>query len=88
MTYHRQFEDDDSILKALTTFGFIVVVLGLPLSYLFLTYWMNSFAYRKGMGVWIFLLWGGGIIALGIMTVVIQSIRTARRNPVVSLRYE
>jgi putative ABC transport system permease protein len=64
------------------------LVIGLSLSYVFLSSWLNSFAYREGTGVWVLLLSGGGIILLGTVTVVLQSLQAARRNPVMSLRYE
>jgi putative ABC transport system permease protein len=50
--------------------------------------WLQSFAYRAEIKIWLFVL--AGFIAFGIalLTVSWQSWRAATRNPVEALRYE
>jgi putative ABC transport system permease protein len=50
--------------------------------------WLKDFAYKTKLSWWVFGF--AGIIAFGIalLTVSLQSWRTATRNPVEALRYE
>jgi len=60
----------------------------IPVIWLALHKWLQSFAFRTEVSMWIFLL--SGLIAFGIalLTVSWQSWRAATRNPVDALRYE
>ena len=66
----------------------IANVIAWPISYFAMRGWLSSFAYRTGIGPAVFL--GAALMALLIAmgTVSYQSIRTARANPVDSLKYE
>ena len=66
----------------------IAFVIAIPVMWLLLDKWLQSFAYRTRPGVGVILL--TGIIAFGIalITVTWQSWRAATRNPVEALRYE
>ena len=66
----------------------IAFVIAIPVMWLLLNKWLQSFAYRIRPGVGVILL--TGIIAFGIalITVTWQSWRAATRNPVEALRYE
>jgi putative ABC transport system permease protein len=59
-----------------------------PLTWMLLSKWLESFAYRIGVNPLMFLL--GGVIALTIAmaTISFHTIRSARANPVKALRYE
>lgn len=59
-----------------------------PAAYLLMNKWLQSFAYRTGVSVWIFIL--SAVLAFGIalLTVSFQAIRAASSNPADSLRYE
>jgi putative ABC transport system permease protein len=50
--------------------------------------WMSGFAYRVGIHLWVFLVSAAIVIAVAFITVALQSCRTARANPAVTLRYE
>jgi putative ABC transport system permease protein len=56
--------------------------------YLLMQRWLQSFAYRAGISWWIFALTGLLVLAVTLLTVALQSFRTASRNPVEALRYE
>ena len=59
-----------------------------PIAWLMSRAWLQNFAYRTSLDVWIFLF--AGVLALGIavLTVSFQSVKAATANPVDCLRYE
>ena len=59
-----------------------------PLAYFGMQKWLQNFAYKTGINVWIFIL--TGILAMGIalLTVSYQSIKAALLDPVVAIKYE
>ena len=59
-----------------------------PISYFAMNKWLQNFAYRTHTGVVSFLLSGGTALLIAYLTVSYQSIKSARANPVDSLRYE
>lgn len=66
----------------------ISLAIAIPISWYFMSGWLEDFAYRITISWWTFAL--AGILALGIamITVSYQAIRAAVRNPVKSLRTE
>jgi hypothetical protein len=66
----------------------IAVLIALPLSWLFMHHWLQSFAYRVPIGADIFLIACASIFLITILTISFQSIRAALANPVKSLRSE
>lgn len=67
---------------------FIAFGIAAPAAWFAMHKWLENYAYRTELKWWLFLL--SGIIVLGItlLTVSIQSLVVATRNPVDSLRYE
>lgn len=63
-------------------------LLAWPLAYFVMNKWMQNFAYRAGITVWVFIV--TGIIAAGIalVTVGYQSVRAALLNPADAIKYE
>lgn len=59
-----------------------------PIAWLAMSRWLEDFAYREDISWWIFILAGGVVLALALLTVCSQAIRAAVANPVDSLRYE
>ena len=66
----------------------IAFVLASPLAYLAMHEILQNFAYRIGMGWWIFALAGGLALIIAMVTVSMQAIRAALAKPADSLRYE
>jgi putative ABC transport system permease protein len=66
----------------------IAFVAACPVAWYAAHRWLQGFAYKTAISWWVFVL--AGIIALGIalITVSLQSMRAAMRNPVEALRYE
>jgi putative ABC transport system permease protein len=59
-----------------------------PIAWYTMHKWLQDFAYRIGIGWWIFALAGMGALAIALLTVSFQAIRAAMANPVRSLRSE
>ena len=63
-------------------------IIASPLAYYFMQNWLNSFEYQTTIGVGSFLLAGMAALAIAILTISFQSIRTARTNPADTLKYD
>jgi putative ABC transport system permease protein len=59
-----------------------------PIAYYTMNKWLENFAYRIQIGVVAFLISGATALLIAYLTVSYQSIKSARTNPVTSLRYE
>jgi putative ABC transport system permease protein len=59
-----------------------------PIAWILAHHWLQDFAYRVGIGIWVFVLAGLGAVGIAVVTVGYQSIRAARSNPVKNLRAE
>ena len=59
-----------------------------PIAYFLMNKWLQNFAYRIHIGIPAFLISGGTALLIAYLTVSYQSIKSARANPVDSLRYE
>jgi putative ABC transport system permease protein len=60
----------------------------IPISYYFMNKWLQGFAYRTEISVWIFVLSCVIALVIALATVSFQAIKAATSNPVKSLRYE
>lgn len=67
----------------------IAFVLAVPVAwYVMENWWLQNFAYRITIGVWIFLVSGASALVIAWLTVSYQSIRAAIQNPIGALRSE
>ena len=66
----------------------IAVIIASPLAWYAMNHWLQDFAYRTNIGVWVFLLAGAIAIIIALITVSSQAIRAALTNPVKSLKTE
>jgi putative ABC transport system permease protein len=69
----------------LTGISFLIAI---PVAWYFMHEWIQKFNYRTGISWWIFVLTGAGALAITLLTVSFQSIRTALLNPATTLRTE
>lgn len=67
---------------------FISVIIASPAAYFLMNKWLQNFAYRIDINIWMFFLTGFISLAIALITVSIIAIRTAFANPVDSLRNE
>lgn len=80
-------------LWAMLSLEFLQLVLlacaiGIPVAWLYLNEWLQQFAYRVSVSIWVLLLSAGGALAITIITVSFQTIRASMVDPVRSLRSE
>ena len=66
----------------------VSLFIGIPVSYYLMSVWQNRFAYKTDLSWWIFAAAGISAILIAVLTISLQSWRTATRNPVEALRYE
>lgn len=66
----------------------IALVIAIPAAWLAGRNWLAAFAYHTSLSVWLFLLAGALVILVALLTVSLQSVKTATMNPVKSLRSE
>lgn len=63
-------------------------LIAIPVAWILMHQWIQNFAYRTGLGWWIFAGAGGLAILIAAATISYQAIRAAMANPVKSLRTE
>jgi putative ABC transport system permease protein len=66
----------------------ISIVVATPIAWYAMHTWLQNYAYRIGIGWWVFVLSGLLAILIAFFTISFQSIRAALANPVRSLRSE
>jgi putative ABC transport system permease protein len=63
-------------------------IIAWPLAYFGMNKWLENFAYKAGISVWVFLLTGVLAVGIALATVSYQSIKAALLNPVEAIKYE
>ncbi|HEY0679354.1 MAG TPA: ABC transporter permease [Chitinophagaceae bacterium] len=64
----------------------IAFIIASPVAWYFMSRWLEDFAYRINITVWIFIFAGITAVAIALVTVGAQAMRAAMANPVKSLR--
>jgi putative ABC transport system permease protein len=59
-----------------------------PVAYFAMNKWLQNFAFKTDIGLWVFVFSAAASLAIALITVGYQSIKAALANPVDSLRYE
>jgi putative ABC transport system permease protein len=67
--------------------GFSVLI-AVPLVYLVMRDWIQSFPYRISISIFVFVIAGIAVLLISLLTISFQTLRAAKTNPVDSLRYE
>jgi len=76
------------VSKEFATLVLIANVIAWPTAYFLMQKWLQNFAYRVNMEVWIFLMSGVLALVIALLTVSYQAVKAALTDPVNSLRYE
>jgi len=76
------------VLKDFVKLVMIAFIISIPFTWYCANKWLENFAYRIGIGWWIFLIAGFTTILIALLTVGYQAIKAAMANPVKSLRTE
>jgi len=74
--------------RELVKWVLIANLIAWPLAWFFSNRWLQNFAYRINVNIWTFILSAALALAIALITVSYQSVKSARANPVDSLRYE
>ncbi len=71
-------------------FGLVTIsfLIASPVAWFATNIWLQSFAYRINISLWLFVLAWFIVITITMLTVGLQSYRAASKNPVEALRYE
>ena len=80
-------------IVALLSREFVVLILianliAWPIAHYGVEHWLRDFAYRIDAGAGLFLIGGLLVFLIALLTIGIQALRAAQRNPVHALRYE
>ncbi len=67
---------------------FLSVCIGSPIAYYFMHKWLQDYAYRTTLSLWVFIVAGFAALIIVLLTVSFQAIKAAIANPVKSLRTE
>lgn len=63
-------------------------LISMPLSYFFMSRWLQNYTFHTSLSLWVFVAAGAGILAITLATVSYQALKAALMNPVKSLRSE
>jgi putative ABC transport system permease protein len=74
--------------REFTWWVLIANLLAWPIAYLAMNRWLQNFAYKMSLSLWVFFLAGFLAFAIALVTVSYQSISAALSDPIDSLRYE
>ncbi len=76
------------LTKDFTKWILIANIIAWPAAYYVMSKWLQGFAYKIDIGVWIFILSGIIALAISLFTISFQAIKAATVNPIKSLQYE
>ena len=74
--------------KDFTKWVLVANIIAWPAAYYAISKWLEDFAYKTDMGIWIYILAAAAALLISVLTISFQSIKAANSNPVVTLRYE
>jgi putative ABC transport system permease protein len=66
----------------------ISIIIACPVAWYVMNKWLQNFAYRININLWVFALAAAIALIIALLTVSVQSYKTAGKNPVEALRYE
>lgn len=76
------------LIKNLMKWILLASILSWPIAYFVMNKWLQNFAYRINIRIWIFPLSTVIAVLIAMFTVMYHTMKTAKANPVESLRYE
>ena len=74
--------------KDFTLWVLMANLIAWPIGWYVMSRWLQNFAYRTSVAWWSFIAAGGLALAIAWLTISLQTLKSARANPVESLRYE
>lgn len=77
-----------NIIKNFVVLIILANVIAWPAAYYIMNKWLDNFAYKANLDLWVFLSAGLLVLLIAVITIISQSLKAAASNPVDSLRYE
>ncbi|MCK4646995.1 MAG: ABC transporter permease [Candidatus Aminicenantes bacterium] len=74
--------------KEFTKWVLVANIIACPLAYFIAHKWLENYAYKTSITIWVFILSAGLAFLIALVTVCFQAIKAALSNPVDALRYE
>ncbi len=74
--------------KDFTKWVLVANIIAWPVAYYAISKWLEDFAYKTEMGIWIYILAAAVALLISVLTISFQSIKAANANPIETLRYE
>ncbi len=74
--------------KEFTKWVIIANLIAWPVAYFIMNKWLQNFAYKTGISMWIFAASGVAALIIALLTVSLHAVKAATANPIKSLRYE
>jgi putative ABC transport system permease protein len=84
----KTFEIFFQLSKEYLLWVLISILIASPIAWYIMQNWLQRFAYRIDIKLWVFALTGVMALVVALLTVGFQSYRAANKNPVEALRYE
>jgi hypothetical protein len=66
----------------------IAFIISIPVTWWAMHAWLQDFAYRININIWVFAIAGLAVLLIALLTISFQAIKSSRANPVKSLRTE
>ena len=76
------------LTKDFTKWVIISNIIAIPIGYYIMNKWLQDFAYRTHLSFWVFALAGVITLVISLLTISVQTYRTANLNPSKTLKYE
>jgi putative ABC transport system permease protein len=76
------------ISKKMLMWVILANIVAWPVSYYAISQWLQNYAYRISIEIWIFIIAGMLALVIALLTVSFESLKAATANPVDSLRHE
>jgi len=77
-----------SLVKEFTKWVVIANIIAWPFAWFFSDMWLNSFAYRTEISIWIFIVSGSSALLIAVITVGFQAYKAAIASPINAIKYE
>ncbi|MCD4818047.1 MAG: FtsX-like permease family protein [Candidatus Cloacimonetes bacterium] len=76
------------LTKDFTKLVLLSCLIASPIAYFTMNKWLQNFAYRTNISFWIFIASGGLALFIALITVSVQTMKSAQANPVEALKHE
>lgn len=74
--------------KEFTKWIILANLIAWPVAYFVMKSWLQNFAYRINLNIWVFITAGLAALVIALLTISFHAIKAALANPIESLRYE